>query len=168
MKKFLFIIFALTLCLFAISFEKQNVSANADTLGDLISSEIEYFEDGSYLVTEYYSYTENLAARSNTRTVLHTVTATQYSATNKVLWEFILTGGWYVNDGISVMAMSSVIDYPVYSNSWSFDDGAATYYDNIVHGGGVFRHKLLGITTKTVTIDFNLVCDLYGNVTRIQ
>ena len=167
MKKFLFIIFALTLCLFAICFENPEVSANTENNGELISSSIEYFEDGSYLTTECFVISETKNSRNNTRTVLHTVTATHYSATNKELWFFKLTGGWYVNDGISVMAMSSVIDYELYSNAWSYSDLEATYYDDIVHGGAIFTHKLLGITTKTITIDFDLLCDVYGNVTRI-
>jgi hypothetical protein len=168
MKKFLVIVFALTLCLFAISFEKHSVSANADTYGDLVSSETEYFNDGSYLVTNHYEVNRTLNTRSNVRNVLHTVTATQYSATNKVLWIYELTGGWYVEDGVSVVAMSSVMDITLESNAWQFHDGESTYYDNIVHGGGYFEHKLLGITTKKVIIDFNLICDVYGNVTRLQ
>lgn len=164
MKKVLFFILTLTLCLFAVNFENQKVSANSESTGDLISSKTEYFEDGSYLVTTYSTIKENTNTRSDTRVVLHTVTVTQYSALDTVLWIYELTGGWFVNDGVSVQAQSSVAKRTINSNAWHFTDGESTYYGTIVHGEAVFEHKLLGITTKTVTIDINLECDVYGNL----
>ena len=164
MKKFLFIIFALTLCLFAVSFEKQEISANTENKGDLVSTEIEYLEDGSYLVTEHFSSEESNITRSNMRTVLHEYTVTHYSAANTVLWIYVLTGGWYVVDGVSVQAMSSLSHVTLKSNAWSFHDPEDTYHDNIVHGSGNFKFKVLGITAKTIYIDLNMECDVYGNL----
>ena len=163
MKKFLFIIFALALCLFTISIEKPEVSANTENKGELISSEIEYLEDGSYLIKEYYTNNEAMNTRSNVRSVLHTITVTQYSATDQVLWIYELVGGWYVEDGVSVVANSSVFHITINNNSWSFHDGEATYAGTIVHGGGNFKFKVLGVTIKTVYIDLNIECDIYGN-----
>lgn len=164
MKKFLFIIFTLTLCLFAVSFEKQEISANTESKGDLVSTEIEYLEDGTYLVKEQYSIQENSKARSNFRVVTHRTVVTQYSAADTVLWIFELIGDWFVEDGVSVQASASVINSTVNDRSWHFSLGNQTYYDNIVHGDGVYKHKLLGITTKTVNLDINMECDVYGNL----
>ena len=164
MKKLLLIIFALTLFLFAMSFEKTQVSANAETKGELISSETEYSNDGSYLLIEYYTKSTNTNARGNLRVVTHTKVVTQYSKNNKVLWVYTLIGDWHVIDGVSVQASASVVQASVHDNSWSFALGDQTYYDATVHGGGVFTHKLLGITTKTIIMDINMTCDIYGNL----
>lgn len=164
MKKILLIIFTLTLCLFAISFKKTQVSANTETKGELISSETQYSDDGSYLLIEYYTKSTNTNARSSLRLVTHTAVVTHYSSLNKVLWVYTLIGDWHVVDGISVQAAASVVQTSIHENSWSFALGDQTYYDATVHGGGVFTHKLLGITTKTITMDINMTCDIYGNL----
>ena len=164
MKKFLFIIFALTLCLFAISFQKPEVSADTENKGELISSEIEYFEDGSYLVTEYYSISKTSNARSNMRIVTHTAVVTEYSATNKVLWIYELIGDWFVEDGISVQAAASVVNTTINGSGWSFHELEATYAGAKVHGGGNFKFKVLGVVVKTINMDINMECDVYGEL----
>lgn len=163
MKKFLFILFALTLCFFAVNLRQPKVAANTSIEGELVSTTTEVYDDGSYLVTEYYIAKEDLKTRSTEYSVTHTKTVTRYSASDKVLWIYRLYGTFSIVEGVNCVATSSSYEYTLESSQWHFSNGSSYCSGNQVFGFGTFKHKLLGITTKTIDVDIHIECDTYGN-----
>ena len=52
MTKFLFILFALTLCFFAVNLRQPKVAASASIHGELVSINTEIYDDGSYFASK--------------------------------------------------------------------------------------------------------------------
>ena len=163
MKKFLFILFALTLCLLAVNLKQPKVAANTSIEGELVSTTTEVYDDGSYLVTEYYVDKENSKTRSNEYSVTHTKSSNYYSASNKLLWTFRLYGTFSIVEGVSCVATSSSYDDIIENSAWHFTGGSSYCSGNQVFATGTFKHKLLGITTKTIETNIHIECDTYGN-----
>lgn len=163
MKKILFILFALTLCLFAVNLRQPKVAASASVEGELVSTTTEVYDDESYLVTEYYVLKESSKTRSNSYNITHTKTVTYYSASDKLLWTYRLYGTFAIVEGVSCVATSSSYEYTLESSAWHFSNGSSYCSGNQVFGLGTFKHKLLGITTKTMDVDIHIECDTYGN-----
>ena len=163
MKKFLFILFALTLCLLSVNLKQPKVAANTSIEGELVSTTTEVYDDGSYLVTEYYVDKENPKTRSNEYSVTHTKSSNYYSASNKLLWTFRLYGTFSIVEGVSCVATSSSYDDIIENSAWHFSNGNSYCSGNQVFGSGTFKHKLLGITTKTIETNIHIECDTYGN-----
>lgn len=164
MKKIIFILFTLTLCLFVISNSKTTIKAESSNNGDLAYSNTELYEDGSYLVIKIYSETQSNLARSESYTKTHTKEITYYTASDQLVWEYKLYAHFTVVEGESCQAHRASYSENIHRPAWSFSDGSASFRGNIVYGTGTFKHKLLGITTKTMEIDTQIICDEYGNI----
>ena len=125
----------------------------------------EYLEDGSYIVKELYIVESNYNARSTEYTKEHHLAVIQYSASDKVLWTYDLYGTFTIVEGVSCVATASSYETTINNSTWHFSNGSSRCVDCYVYGAGTFKHKILGITTKTINIDVRIECDEYGNIT---
>lgn len=123
---------------------------------------ITYLDDGSYIVKTIVS--NPVESRSSTFTKTGNIVASHYSGDDELLWQYTLYGEFLVNSGVSAVCTSATYTQNIYASSWSFSNGQATASGNTAYGVGTFKDKVLFVTIKTVDIDLNIVCDIYGNL----
>lgn len=145
----------------------QKVSARGNELLDdfaLISSETEYFEDGSYIVYEILEQKNDVVLFSS-YTKTGTRNVTKYDSNNKVQWIYTLSAEYWIDEGISVSCTKADYSTTINNSSWSFSNGSASYSGNTAYGKGKFTYKVLWLfPTQNVNIDIDLSCDSYGNL----
>ena len=123
---------------------------------------ITYLDDGSYIVKTIVS--NPVESRSSTFTKTGNIVASHYSGDDERLWQYTLYGEFLVNSGVSAVCTSATYTQNIYASSWSFSNGQATASGNTAYGVGTFKDKVLFVTIKTVDVDLNIVCDIYGNL----
>lgn len=123
---------------------------------------ITYLDDGSYIVKTIVS--NPVESRSSTFTKTGNIVASHYSGDDELLWQYTLYGEFLVNSGVSAVCTSATYTQNIYASSWSFSNGQATASGNTAYGVGTFKDKVLFVTIKTVDVDLNIVCDIYGNL----
>ena len=162
MKK-LFIVLFFALLPFCF-YSKASFNALEDNDDDLIlvSENIEYFNDGSYIITRIY---ESLPVLNRDGTYDKIGTKTQFHHDDNTLsWEYTLTGYFTINPGVSCVCYNSTYSTDIYSNYWSFHDPYNYYSANIAYGEGTFKKRILFITISTIDINLSVSCDAYGNI----
>ena len=159
MKK---IIAALTiLCLFGTT---PVFATNTDDVAVCGEYEKIYLDDGGYIIITTTQYTDDSGLSRATTSYSKTKTATNYDSNDQVAWQYVLSCTFSVNEGVSATCTSATYTYDIYDTHWSFSDGNSYSSGNTGYGEGLFRRKILFITTSNVTIDLKLTCDVYGNI----
>ena len=146
----------------------QKISASENNLLDdftLVSSETQYFEDGSYIIYETIEQTNDVVLLSTSYSKEGKRTVTKTGNDGKVLWTYTLIAEYWIEEGISVRCTKADYSTSINNSSWSFSDGSSTYSGNIAYGKGKFTYKVLWLfPTQDVNIDIKLSCDSYGNL----
>lgn len=152
-KKISAILLTLTIC-FTVPF-----SAFAqDTI--VTDESIQYFEDGSYLVTEE---TESITPfSSGTKSKAKTVTF--YENDDDKQWSVTLHTTFKYT-GTSVSCTNAYTSYSIYDNAWKVTQADASKAGSIVTGTFVVKKYWLGIITKTIPLQIITSCDRNGNIT---
>lgn len=149
-------------------FSKEIIQSEVK-FSSLKSRDIILLDNGSYIVielleTEYpYLLNYNISSTGKTFTKLGTKNVTMYDKSDKILWNYFLSGFFLVNPGVSSTAISSSYLVTNDTNFWHFSNGNSSYENNVIKGEGTFKHKALFITIKTVSIDISITSDIYGN-----
>lgn len=167
MKKILVSILLVTATLFltvvpALAEESELIATQMIT--DENGATIIYFDDGSILTISSIQETEN-AATPYATTQTKSRIATYTDKSGDLMWRYTLYGTFSYEYGVSSTCTNASYTKEIFSDKWSFSDGAAIKSGNTAIGNGVFSYKLLFATLKTYTIDISLTCDKYGNVT---
>ena len=123
---------------------------------------ITYLDDGSYIVKTITSIPSQ--TRATTFTKSGNIVASHYSGDDELLWQYTLYADFEVVSGVSAVCTNARYVQNIYASGWSFSDGQATASGDTAYGAGIFKKKVLFITTSTVEIDLNIVCDVYGNL----
>ena len=160
-------IFALTLLLM-LSFSVTSFAASStpDALS-LTDPTIAYLDNGDYIITSF-TFSENFVnsqRSTNTITKTGTKTVSYYNDDNELEWEYHLTGTFTVNPGVSAICTNASHSTSIYSSKWSFSDANTYTENNVAHGQGLFKKKVLLIAVKKVNIDVCITCDINGNFT---
>lgn len=143
-------------------YAKDNVSLDDYTL---ITREIEYFEDGSCIIYETLEQKNNVALFSSSYKKTGTRTVTKTGNDGSVIWTYMLSAEYYIEEGISVSCTKADYSTTINDSLWSFSNGSSSYSGNTAYGKGTFTYKILWLfPTQTVDIDINLSCDNYGNL----
>ena len=119
-------------------------------------TEVEYFDDGSYCVSEIV-VDDSLASRT-IYTKSGTKTNTYYSASGNALFSLSVRGTFNYN-GTVARATASSYSYGINSSLWSFVSGSSSYTANKATATGTFSS--LG-NQKTLSV--TLACDQDGNL----
>lgn len=123
-----------------------------------VTTEIEYFEDGSYRITEI-TVEEPILATRVISTKSGSKTDTYYSASGNNLFSLTVRGTFNYN-GTVARATASSYSYSINSSSWSFVSGSSSYTANRATAYGTFENSLGSQTDLSVT----LYCDQDGNL----
>ncbi len=145
----------------------QEVSACEDNLLDdftIVTKDIEYFEDGSYIVYETLEPKNGVVLLSTSYSKTGKRHVTNYDSNNNVQWVYTLSAEYWIEEGVSVTCTKADYSITINNSNWKFSDGSTSYSGNTAYGKGKFTHKVLFITTKTENIDIHLACDSYGNL----
>lgn len=146
----------------------QKVSASENSLLDdftLITKNIEYFDDGSYIVYETLEQKNDVVLLANSYYKTGTRNVTKHDSSNKVQWVYTLSAEYWIEEGVSVKCTKADYSTTINNSSWSFSNGSASYSGNTTYGKGKFTYKVLWIfSTQNVNIDIKLSCDSYGNL----
>ena len=138
----------------------ENTANNAMATYDT-NSTIEYFEDGSYMVT---TIKQSPTARSTTYTKVGEKIVDYYDSDNNLQWTYKLIGTFNVVEGISAVCTESTYSSEIYKSGWSLTAHNNYTSNNIAYGTATYKKKVLFITTHTQDINGSIGCDIYGNV----
>ncbi len=115
-------------------------------------------EDGGYIIVEIDSEV-NVSRATTSKTKNYT----RYSENGDMVWKASLTGS-FTYDGRYATCTSSSCSVTVYDSAW-YTISKTTWTDaNFAKGTVEMGRKVLGITTKTETLNLSMTCDRYGNV----
>lgn len=162
MKKILAIILtSLILTFTAIPAVYAENTANTTMATYETNSTIEYFENGSYMVT---TIKQSPTARSTTYTKVGEKIVDYYDSDNNLQWTYKLIGTFNVVEGISAVCTKSTYSSEIYKSGWSLTAHNNYTSNNIAYGTATYKKKVLFITTHTQDINGSIGCDIYGNV----
>ena len=123
------------------------------------NSKVEYFDDGSYLVTEF---TETIVPFSS-GSKSEGKTATYYSSDDKRQWS-VTIWGTFTYTGSSATCTNASTSYTVYNSAWKVKEATATKSGRTATGNFLVKKYWLGIITKTVPMTVIMSCDNNGNI----
>lgn len=127
---------------------------------------MEYFEDGSQIITCVYEDISNQGISTAATTVSKTgrKTKTGKDSDGETLWSLTVTGTFTVVTGSSATCTASSYSYTVPGSGWSLQSGSATKSGNTATANGNFIKKILGITTQNINVSVTLSCDVNGTL----
>lgn len=158
MKKKLLSLF---LCLFIVaSVFVSPVSAASPVSSEIISREVTYYPDGTYLVTEITQSASTVSARSSTQYTSGSKTTSMYSNSGEKLFSLTVNGSFTYN-GKTSEAISARYSYSISHSAWTFNNGNATCSGRTAQATATFRSTL--VVPKTLTV--SLSCDIDGVLT---
>lgn len=139
-----------------------SISSTAFASSDSPEVDIEYFEDGSYMVT----YIEDESPAPGI-TLLSTNTATKskiakyYNSSGKAAWYVKVTGTFSYNGKTSKCTKSSVTA-GVYLTSWKISSKSSSKSGNTATAKATAKRPLSGSSTETITRTVKLSCSPSG------
>lgn len=149
MKKFL----SLFLCI-SLLFSCLTFTVNAEEAANTTTS-IEYFEDGSYVVTELEVSNPNARTAKTGKK-----TQTWYDTDNIKVFTVTLTGTFDYTSGVSASATGQSISVTRYVSDAVFHSKSATHSGATVYGSGTIAY--FGYAKA---LSLQITCDKYGNLT---
>lgn len=123
-----------------------------------VNSFVEYFDDGSYIVTE--SIINNISTIA-TYTKSCGKTSTYYNADNEKLWSITLTGT-FTYTGSSATCTKSTATYAIYNSRWKVTSAVASKSGRKAIGDFTAKLYTLGIPVKTVNRTLTISCSNTG------
>lgn len=162
MKKLLSII--LTAIIFVSLFSFNSSATTYEKTADkeiIISETTEYFADGSSITTTITQFINQNQSRA-TKTVSGSKTKTAKNSSGDVLYKFKVNGTFNVNIGVSATCTAVSCSASDFASGWNLDSSGTNKSGNTANAIGIFKYKVLGITTKTQETQANLSCDANG------
>lgn len=127
-----------------------------------IETSIEYFEDGSYIITtiteEKTSY-----ATFTTKTKSGSKKITYKNTDGEVMWTATLTAN-FTYTGSSSSCTSSSIVYNVSDSTWKITSATTSNSGNKATGNVIAKHYFVGIPIKTIEATTTLACSANGTL----
>ena len=157
MKKRICAIFT---CLLLMACVTINSSAIAMTEKE---TNIEYFADGSYLITTVTQ--EPVLTRAASNTVKGNKNHTYYNSNGGVDWVFTVTGTFSVVSGVSATCTAVSHSTDIRASKWKLASASSWKSGNQALGKVTMKQTMLGLTIQTIERTVTLTCDNYGNLT---
>ena len=151
MRRKIIAIFSFFILILAISFS---------TYAATPTQHIEYFSDGSYIVTEITSESSDFSLLSTTQT--KSKTNTYYSKSNVKLWSVTVTGTFSYGNGTS-SCLSASCSATSYNSSWSVGNKKSSKSGNTAKASATGVHYVNGQSVESVTRIVTLTCSATGN-----
>lgn len=119
---------------------------------------VEYFEDGSYIVT---TITESSITTFAAKTVSRNKSADYYESDNKKAWTVTLNGTFSYT-GSSATCTKSATSYTIYNSAWKVTSAVPSKSGNKATGTFTVKKYVLGIPVKTVNKTLTITCSNTG------
>lgn len=156
MKKKTLITFLAAIVVFLNCFALPASAVNEEKI---ISTSVEYFDDGSYLImttAEIVNYSR-ASVKTGTRTYTH------IASNGETLWTYKITGTFsYTGSTSTCTAVSD--SYTISNDNWHMSSHSCSKSGNTAYGTVTMKYKVLGITTSTITRDLSLSCSATGTL----
>ena len=154
MKKNIFISFILTIAVMISCFSMPVHAAEEKVV---ISTVVEYFDDGSYLITTITEEVNNSRASVKSETK----TSTYSNSDGETQWTYTVTGTFsYTGSSSTCTAVSD--SYTISNDNWHMSSHSCSKSGNKANGTVTMKYKVLGITTNTISRDVTLTCSATG------
>ena len=121
-----------------------------------LNSSVEYFADGSYIVTTL----QILETRSSKQ---HKKQAEYFNPDNKLQWTYTLTAA-FEYDGSASRCISVTDSFRILDNRWICDSHLASSSANTATGNFTMKEKPGIFTLQTISDTITIICDKNGNI----
>lgn len=149
----------IAVCALSLILGIPNLTANADVL---VSENIEYFEDGSYVVT---TITLSPVQTLSTNTITATKTVTGYNYNKAKLYDITVRGTFKYTGSNSYCTSASIASINIYNTNWRVENSYSTISSNIAIASMTVRLYTNGKASDTTEIiTAGLYCDKDGNL----
>lgn len=132
-------------------------AAPQDSAAESSKTVVEYFEDGSCLITTVTEY--NSSARSATKS--GSKSSHYYDSKGVEQWVATINGTFSYN-GTSATCTSAFTAYAIYDSSWKLKSASAEKNGNQAIGYFVFKNYFLGVPINTIERTVVLTCSPAG------
>ena len=156
-------VFSLVLCMLFLLSAFQGFGASAEN-EVLVSREIIYNSDGSYIEIVITEKVNNIMPRAETYTKSGTKSISGKKANGDTAYTFSLHGTFTVRAGVSATCTNASYSTSNIASGWSLDSASTGKSANKAIGNATFKYKVLLVTTKTENISVTLSCDGNGNL----
>lgn len=119
---------------------------------------IEYFDDGSYIVTEI---TENSISAFASGTTTKSKNSYYYDDNNNAQWRVTITGTFNYT-GSSATCTKATTSYTIYNDAWKVTSAVPSKSGNRATGTFTVKKYVLGIPVKTVNKTLTITCSNTG------
>ncbi|MCC8073109.1 MAG: hypothetical protein LIO62_03160 [Clostridiales bacterium] len=123
-----------------------------------VNKNIEYLDDGSYIVTEFNT---NGASTFSTSTKNYAKSSSYYNSDDEKEWTVVLTGTFSYT-GTSATCTKAVKSYTIYNDKWKVTSSSASKSGNKAIGDFVLKKYVLGVSVKTVDKTLTISCSKTG------
>ena len=121
--------------------------------------DVEYFDDGSYLVTE--TTFDNTLTRASTKSATRRLT--YFNANDVSEWYFELSATFSYT-GSSVTCTRADVATKIYNDQWKVKDTSSSKSGGKATGTIEIKYTVMGVTIKTVTKTLILTCSRDGTI----
>lgn len=121
-------------------------------------SSVEYFDDGSYIVTRI---TESTITTFAAKTVTKNKSADYYESDNSKAWTVTLSATFSYT-GSSATCTKATTSYVIYNDAWKVTSAVASKSGNKATGTFTVKKYVLGIPVKTVNKTLTITCSNTG------
>ncbi len=119
---------------------------------------VEYFEDGSYIVTELETSGISTFATSTTTKTKY---SSYYNSDGDLEWRVYLTGT-FTYTGSSATCTKATKSYKIYDDHWKVTSSSASKSGNKATGNFTVKRYLAGIPIRTVNKSLTITCSKTG------
>lgn len=123
---------------------------------------IEYFADGSYIITTVTQ--EPVLTRASSNTVKGNKDHTYYNSNGNIDWVFTVTGTFSVVNGVSATCTAVSHNTDIRASKWKLVSASSRKSGNQAIGQITIKQTMLGITIQTIERTVTLTCDKYGKL----
>lgn len=155
MKKRFFSLVCCFILIFSISTMSVNaISVSASHPQRSMDQNVEYFDDGSYVITEW-----DVTVPSPHTTASRTKKSTYYSSNDVAIFAVSLTGQFSYTYGSSAKATGQSVSVSIYDDSTTYVTKSSSRSGATVYGSGTVRYR-----GANRTLSLQMTCSIYGNI----
>ncbi|MEI3338562.1 MAG: hypothetical protein V8R80_00245 [Eubacterium sp.] len=135
------------------------ISTTLPVQANVLNQQIEYYDDGSYIITVIEDVPSDITLLSTT--VTKSKTSTYHSSTGEALWSITVTGTFTYGNGTSKCTSSS-INTKIYNSNWSIGNKSSSANGNKASATATAIQYLKGHEVQRITKTVTLTCSSTG------
>lgn len=151
MKKIISVLLAILIVIFM-------CPTNAFAAETATNQYVEYFDDGSYIITEFETSGISTFATSTTSKTKY---SSYYNSNGDIEWRVSLTAT-FTYTGSSSICTKATKSYNIYNDNWKVTSSSASKSGNKATGNFTVKKYVLGIPVKTVNKTLTITCSKTG------